>query len=315
MGDLGLVRVADQFLFGYDDGHRLLTGSRELPPATAVALLSATDAAMADGSAPLVTGLALAESSEYAFCVTWSATELPRPGAVWAHALVVGEAELAEAGTLEVLLGLPRRPSRGVAYLGSYRAPIALDDGAPAVPNYLPAAPVDRELLERLALGAYVAGGERIVAHEDLGDAAKALLALWYAQWPALRAAFSFRTREIVRPGASDFDLTVARRLRGLGAEAAPAAAPVAPRWLKQVVEDASGAAPTPLRDWLSAFGPLEPPEPRRLAALAKLWLLVVARDAEGARAQLEHAWPQPHAGAALKRVLFARENDDWWSG
>jgi len=34
----------------YDDGHRLLTGSRELPPATAVALLSATDAAMADGS-------------------------------------------------------------------------------------------------------------------------------------------------------------------------------------------------------------------------------------------------------------------------
>jgi len=43
------VRAAHQFLFGYDDGHRLLAGSRDLPHATAVALLSATDAAMANG--------------------------------------------------------------------------------------------------------------------------------------------------------------------------------------------------------------------------------------------------------------------------
>jgi hypothetical protein len=307
------VRAADQYLFGYDDGHRLLAGSRDLPHATAVALLSATDAAMANGSAPLVTGLALRESDEYAFCVTWSASELPRPGAVWAHALVVGAAELAEPGTLEVLLGLPRRPSRDVAYLGSYRTPISLDGASPSAPSYLPAEPLDREVLARLAFAAYDPHGEGTVAHEDLGGAAKALLALWRAQWPALRAAFSFRTREVVRPGTRDFNLTVTRKIRGQGGESPPGAAGTEP-WLQGLVEDAAAGAPTPLGDWLAAFGPLEAADPRRLAALAKLWPLVVARDAEGARARLAADWPNPDSGAALKSVLFSQQNDDWWS-
>ena len=309
------MRAAHQFLFGYDDGHRLLAGSRDLPHATAVALLSATDAAMANGTAPLVTGLALRESAEYAFCVTWSASELPRPGAVWAHALVVGEADLAEPGTLDVLLGLPRRPSRDVAYLGSYRAPISLDATAARLPGYLPPGPLDREALMRLAFAAYDPRSEGTIAHEDLGGAAKALLALWRAQWPALRGAFSFRTREVVRPGTRDYDLTVTRKIRGQGGERALSGPAGAQAWLSGIVEDAAAGGPTPLRDWLAAFGPLEAPEPRRLAALAKLWPLVVARDAEATRAQLAEDWPQPQDGAALKSVLFARENADWWSG
>jgi hypothetical protein len=208
--------------------------------------------------------------------VTWSASELPRPGAVWAHALVVGAAELAEPGTLEVLLGLPRRPSRDVAYLGSYRTPISLDGASPSAPSYLPAEPLDREVLARLAFAAYDPHGEGTVAHEDLGGAAKALLALWRAQWPALRAAFSFRTREVVRPGTRDFDLTVTRKIRGQGGESPPGAAGTEP-WLQGLVEDAAAGAPTPLGDWLAAFGPLEAADPRRLAALAKLWPLGVA--------------------------------------
>jgi hypothetical protein len=305
------VRVADQFLFGYDDGHRLLAGSRELPAETAVALLSATDAAMPDGTAPLVTGLALPDSAQYAFCVTWSATELPRPGAVWAHALLVSETELAEPRTLEVLLGLPRRPSRA-PYLGNYRAPIELADTAPATPSYLSQRPLDRELLARLAFAAYDPQSERTVAHEVLGDAAKALLALWRAQWPALRAGFSFRTREVVRSGAPDFDVTVTRKIRGHGEVAAAAPAGTEP-WLRGVVDDAAAPAPTPLRDFLWAFGPSEPRDPRRLAALARLWPSIVARNARAARAQLEREWPDPQSGAALKRILFGGENDDWW--
>jgi len=310
------VRVADQYLFGYDEGHRLLTGSRELDPATAVALLSATDAAMADGSTPLLTGLALEEESKYAFCVTWSADELPRPGAVWAHALLVGEAELSDPRTLEVLIGLPRRPAPGAAYLGRYRAPVVLDDVAPRTPGYLPPEPLDRELLGRLAFASYDAGSGRTVAHEDLGDAAKALLALWRAQWPGLRAAFSFRTREVVRPGTQEFDLTVTRKIRGAGIEgAATTAADGEAAWLQRVVDDAAAAAPTPLRDFLEAFGPLEPAQPQRLAALARLWPAIVARDAGAARAALEQDWPAPRSGAALKQVLFGGENDDWWAG
>jgi len=307
------VRAAHQFLFGYEDGHRLLAGSRDLAPATAVALLAATDAAMPDGSAPLVTGLALAKSSEYAFCVTWSATELPRPGAVWAHALVVAEADLAEPRALETLVGLPRRPSRGVADLGSYRAPIALEGAVPAAPSYLPARATDRELLAELAFAAYDPRGEATVAHEELGSAAKALLSLWRAQWPALRAAFSFRTREVVRPGTPEFDLTVTRKIRGQGGESAASTPAGTEPWLKSVVEDAASVATTPLRDFLWAFGPHEPRDPRRLGALARLWPSIVARNGRAARAQLERDWPSPQSGVALKQILFGGKNDDWW--
>ncbi|MGD0385989.1 MAG: hypothetical protein ABSB73_07615 [Solirubrobacteraceae bacterium] len=310
------MRVADQFLFGYDDGHRLLTGSRELAPATAVSLLAATDAAMADGAAPLVTGLALAESSEYAFCVTWSATESPRPGAVWAHALIVAQADLDDPHALEVLIGLPRRPHTGGIYLGDYRAALPLDGVTPAAPRYLPAGALDLELLERLALAAYDPGADTIVTHDEISDAAKALIALWRAQWPSLRTAFSFRTRHVVRQGAGGFDLTVTRKVRGQAADGAPATATAPRPWLAGVVEDAAatGTQPTPLRDFLWTFGPLEPRDPRRVAALATLWRAIVARDAAGARAQLEREWPAPQSGAELKAVLFAPENDDWWA-
>ena len=62
LGNLRRVSVAHQLLFGYDDGHRLLAGSRELPAQTLLALLGASDAAMEAQSAPLLTGVALPDS-------------------------------------------------------------------------------------------------------------------------------------------------------------------------------------------------------------------------------------------------------------
>jgi hypothetical protein len=307
------VRAADQFLFGYDDGHRLLTGSRELEPDTAAALLRASDAAMVEGSQPLVTGLALLPREQYAFCVTWSANELPRPGAVWAHALIVDAQALSDARAVEVLTGLPRRPAGGRAGFAGYRETIALDTPPPAAPSYLPPGPPDPSLLERLARAAYGSESERTVAHDALADAAKAAIALWRAQWGSLRARFCFRTREIVRGGASEFDLTVTRRIRDHGSPSEQPA--TAEPWLAGIAADAGASAPTPLRDWLLAFGPFEPSEPRRLAALAALWPLVVARDGQATRAQLARDWPGALDGAQLKQVLFAPENDDWWSG
>jgi hypothetical protein len=307
------VSVADQFVFGYRNGHCLLSGSRELTPESLAALLSVTDAAMADGSQPLITGLALKHTAEYALIVTWSAAEVARPGAVWAHALIVAEASLHDPHAIDVLLGLPRRPTPGVVDLARYGEPLALD-GAPARPSYLPSTPVARELLGRLAVAAYAPGAGRLITGEDLGGAAKAVLALWRAQWPELRSAFSFRTREVIRAGAPGFDLTVARRVRDSGAASSPVAAPPVPAWVDAVVDDAVAATPTPLRNFLWAFGPREPREPSRLAALAGLWLCIVARDAAGARARVHRDWNGP-PGDQLKRILFAREHDAWWAG
>jgi GTPase-associated protein 1, N-terminal domain type 1 len=308
------VRAADQFLFGYEDGHRLLTGSRELPSATVVRMLGATDAAMAPDSAPLVTGLALRETQEFAFCVTWCAPEAPRPGAVWAHALIVSEAQLRDPGAVDVLLGLPRRPSAEASDLVGYTTPLPLDRAPPGGPSYLPQEPLDLGLLEDLVSTAYSPTGDGILVHTDLGAAAKALLALWGAQWPQLRAGFSFRTREVVRRGASDFDLTVTGKIRGLEDQAPASPAARAPAWGKVVADDAASPTDTPLRRFLWTFGPQEPRDPRRLRRLAGLWLHVAAEDAPRARAHLERYWPKPRSGAALKRALFGRDNNDWWA-
>jgi hypothetical protein len=372
VGDLGLVSVADQFLFGYDDGYRLLTGSRELDPQTLVTLLGATDAPISEGAGPLLTALALPGSGEYAFCVTWSAPEAPRPGAVWAHALVVDADALGDEHWFETLIGLPRRPAEGAADIERYRVELELegedegedeDEGAfagagdgegpsafagagegsgagespdadagagesagavaPADPGgaqaHLGAGTPDAALLARLASAAYGGGGERIVAHGDSAEAARALVALWRAQWPALRAAFSFRVREVAREGASAFDLTVARRIRGrdgeTDVEGASAADVPSPPWVLAVCEDAAGAAATPLRDFLATFGPFEPSKPERLGALARLWTAVAARDAQAARDALARDWPSPERGTMLKRALFHRDNAGWWSG
>ena len=153
---------------------------------------------------------------------------------------------------MEALVGLPRRPAAGAGDFESYRAAVVLEAagatgdaggaGAGADPVLLggpsSAGAPDAALLARLASAAY-GSGERVVAHGDSAGAARALVALWRAQWPALRAAFSFRVREVAREGASAFDLTVARRIRGRegdasGADVAHGVAPV-PAWLRAV--------------------------------------------------------------------------------
>ena len=127
-------------------------------------------------------------------------------------------------------------------------------------------------------------------------------------------ARFSFRSRDVVRPGASEFDLTVARKLRTPAGEATPAPELPAQAWPHAVAADAASATPTPLREFLAVFGPLERHGPRRLGPLAALWLSVRAGDAEAARTALERDWPSRDRGAALKQALFARETDEWWS-
>jgi hypothetical protein len=303
-----------QLLFGYDDGHRLLAGSRELAADTLVALLGATDAAMSADSAPLVTGLALPASDEYVFCVTWSAPEVPRKGAVWGHALIFDAAALADAGHSEALLALPRRPSAQQLDLSYYRAPLQLDSPARGdVQAHLAPHQHDRELLEQIVGAAYRADSDGILVHQDLGAAARALLALWRGQWPALRSVFSFRTRETVRRGPSEFDLTVAAKVRG-PEEAPPAPSSAAPSaWIEALTDDLLADGATPLRDFLWAFGPAEPPDHHGLRLLAKLWVRVAAGDELRVRTYIERHWPQPSDGAALKQSLFGGAENRWW--
>jgi hypothetical protein len=306
------MSVAHQLLFGYDDGHRLLSGSRELRPEVLVRLLGATDAAASADSGPLLTGLALGEG-EYALCVTWEAPEAPRPGAVWGHALVVETAAVRDAVACEALTRLPRRPSADDADLAVYATPLQLDGSTPQSTAPPPLESRDRELLERLVVAAYGQHSEAIIVHRDLGAAGMALLALWRGQWPALRERFSFRTRAIVRREASEFNVTVAAKVRDLDEDRVPAANPRAGAWVRALADDLLRDGQGPLREFLWTFGPAEAPVPASVRRLTKLWLRVGAADASRARVQLERHWPTPRDGAALKQALFGSANNRWW--
>ncbi len=109
--------------------------------------------------------------------------------------------------------------------------------------------------------------------------------------------------------------MTVARRIRSdSGGDAAPAPPAVAAAWLDALADDAAASTRTPLREFLWAFGPLEPPQAGRVAALAELWCALGTGDRERVREQLDRDWPDPRAGAALKQALLGHHHEYWWS-
>ena len=301
---------AHQLLFGYSDGHRLLSGSRDVDAETLLRLLGATDAPAEAGSAPLITGLPLPGQHDYAFCVSWNAPEARRRGAVWGHALLVDVRRLQDPEACAALLQLPRRPPADGPDLAAYATPLELD-GARGDSVGLTPQPRDRELLARIAFAAYGSTSDGIVVEEDLGAAARGVLALWRAQWPQLRAGYSFRTRAVVRREDSSFDLTVAAKVRGLDEGAVTSAD--TPGWARAIADDLLSERPTSLREFLWVHGPPEPANRHSVRHLTKVWLRVAAADPVGVRTQLERYWPSADDGSRLKRSLFGNAENRWW--
>jgi hypothetical protein len=103
----------DQALFGYADGHRQIASSFRLPPKDLYLLSSASD--LASGTRlgendSYLTGLPLPESRRHALFRTWAAPEMPRPGCVWSHTLLLDSRAIGSLPAFSELLALFRRP-------------------------------------------------------------------------------------------------------------------------------------------------------------------------------------------------------------
>src|SRR5258708_30893322 len=114
-----------QALHGYADGHRELALSITLTPRdqrTLLALsgISGPGARLEDEG--YLTGYPLQESGFYALARTWLAPEMPHPGCVWTHTLLIDFTDLAMLETLEGLADLFRRPA-GLAAAKDYEQP------------------------------------------------------------------------------------------------------------------------------------------------------------------------------------------------
>jgi len=182
----------DQCLFGYEDGHRLLASSmplgEELSDLTELSDLA--PGVVFTGSNGYWTGIPAPKIGRYALMRTWPAPEMPRPGCVWTHALLLEPSILENLSDLSVLSQLFIRPSSHLDQ-NQYREQLTLE-------NVLTESPIQwttnaNRLLQDLLVALYGLGqvSVPVIAPEE-ADAT--LFALWSQQWPRLRRNFRFQT-------------------------------------------------------------------------------------------------------------------------
>lgn len=180
-----------QTLHGYNDGHRLISSSLPLDAMDARVML-----VMSDLSGPGVkpsldgylTGYPLEKSGKYVFARTWAAPEMPRPGCVWTHSLIIENADLARLLSVQALLDTFTRPV-GVDVRSPYSAPVPVSP--PQKPNG-----IERiERIEFLLQALYSYPTRQVVVETgDSFEDERVVTAIWMQQWPRLRRSFGFCT-------------------------------------------------------------------------------------------------------------------------
>ncbi|MFC5736036.1 hypothetical protein ACFPTV_00260 [Sinirhodobacter huangdaonensis] len=181
-----------QALHGYNDGHRLIASSVSLTSADARTMIVMSDLSGA-GVKPEVsgylTGYPLEGAGRYVLARTWAAPEMPRPGCVWTHSLIIENADLAALKSATGLLALFRRPE-GAQKTTDYSVPKGISPGN-ALTRGVPLAQRERDIVNAL----YAKPDGVIVAEADDAEADERLLtAIWMQQWPRLRRTFGFCT-------------------------------------------------------------------------------------------------------------------------
>ena len=196
--------AVDQLLFGYRDGHELIAGSRSLSPRQQLDVLPHLDASFDHVDAQQLVGIGIPSLDGYLLARIWPAPERPRPGAVWAHALLLSADQLV-GGPLAGLLGLLRRPLDD--RFEYYRSGLPLPQGEEHTTPPL----LTRALIWALQSGD---GGRVIVLWDHPDEAEAALVALLESIPGSDRMALSFRTRERARP-SSPYRIQVAAAVAG----------------------------------------------------------------------------------------------------
>lgn len=181
-----------QALHGYADGHRQLALSAPLRPRdirTMLVLSDLSGAGIQIDETGYLTGYPLNESKIYAIARTWAAPEMPRPGCVWTHTLLIDFADLAGMSDFNFILSLFRRPTG--ANTSEYsttleaRASVSTEGIEPGAEKF---AYLLLSALYGFPKQGIIASRPNSVGFE------RVVLALLAQQWPRLRRVFRFCT-------------------------------------------------------------------------------------------------------------------------
>jgi hypothetical protein len=319
-----------QALFGYREGHNLVAASVPLAPRIRQFLANVTDGSGPEGSegfeAPY-TGLPVPETDYYALFCTWPAPEMPRPGCVWSHLLLILLADLARITDLSGLRKLflrPAVPPDLTAYEGPLRLPDT--DVAPGLTH-----PDSQRRAALLLQTLYGHPGKGIIILDEKSWPWEVpVFGLWSQQWPRLRRSFAFSTGSLGdrRSAGVSFDLQIAplssKRLWGRGSlptevtEFPDTVPPTAmPPWARTALDDLAAGSVGPLRKFFFSYGS-DVEMPRQ--AFARLTECFVgpggaeeddpiprpADDPVPRLAQIAAAFPQATEAVSLKREQLA---------
>lgn len=264
-----------QCLYGYQDGHRLLSSSLRLPQEVASTLLLLSDLApglsLPNGKG-YWTGVPLLSIKAYALMYTWLAPEMSRPGCVWSHVLIISFADMARFSDLSVLMRHLKRPNV-MSGFDDYAATLSLippsDFFGPLVSVSL-----EREKVNRAIRCIYSDSGNGKVVGAS-GEFDSIVFAIWSQQWPRLRRRFSFRTAISsgdMAPSKKAFDFSVVRDGESKR-DAVFESAEMEP-WEKLAVEDVLFPHATDFRRFLWRYGSDLRMGYKRFKFLAQLFIL-----------------------------------------
>ena len=198
-----------QALHGYDKGHQQLAISRDLDPKDQRALLSLSDisgSGMKLDSSGYLTGYPLHASGCYALSKTWPAPEMPRPGCVWTHTLLIEFSDLAIIDSLLPLLELFKQPSKDSISL--YRDPLTTHNKF----KHDHTLPYMQDIWShKIVASLYKSSEKTVVAARLEAKTEEKIVNIWSQQWPRLRRNFLFCTFSISdrKLNGKSFDLQI----------------------------------------------------------------------------------------------------------
>jgi len=201
-----------QALFGYRDGHNLLAASTSLAPRVRQFLATVTDSSGPESNRAFegaLTGLPVPDTDFYAIFRTWPDPEMPRPGCVCSHVILIQLADLARIQSLVTLGVLCSRPAQPIDF-GKYEQPLLfdvskLDRDAACAHDERRLHYLVRALYEHPEAGV-------VILDEESACWERAIFLVWSQQWPRLRREFAFSTGSLGdrRLAGIAFDLQIA---------------------------------------------------------------------------------------------------------
>src|SRR5581483_629676 len=315
-----------QLLHGYSEGHRLLESSFKPQDDLTRLMLRMSDLSghsMVAGFEDYITGYPLSSINAYALAKTWYALEMPRPGCVWTHTIVIPAQTLATIRSLRTVVALFKRPLQD-CYQGQYSKSLVLRE-FPAEDTTNSTPTID---LRQLLWSYYGKGGKPLIlSAKDSIEFESMIFALWSQQWPTLRMAFTFCTGSLsTRTFAGrPFDIqcvptSLTREVlleTTSGSSTEPILLPSPsedyPAWISSIVADTGSSEDSRLRNFLWEASDEFTTRSDFIPLATVFHALDTTPELAAFVTLVADLFPQQAAGGTLKRLLLGTQATQTW--